>query len=408
MLCRVVNYISRILNFQFNRFMNAPNNIFAELKEVNYQPCLVESLLKFDTADLVDGNLASRSSFILNFMDNEYAVSQWVSPKRTRSFPYARVYDTLHRKNRVTLIPVCKDEGADGDRDFIQWDTISLMSLLNVHVIICYYTNAEKNNRPEQRHKNKITKQVFDYQHIHSELCKLQQYQSSALHWNLEQAENVHQIAQFALTAYQRIGFDLGVAMHSEESFLRRINAIKQSSEKFRELSRQLAAEAQHRETLTDQPKEKVTGEKATVTLKNLLGGEYYFTVDEFFVLDGRVFLVEKKHSAKSKFPSANDIKDAFIKLALFSNINKLTLNEKEMPHFSAVGLTSNTIQGVFHSKMEEEQIAKFFNDNEATEKEQILLRNIVAESQGNNFGVFAINADDVDSLQKNILRQMP
>ena len=34
--------------------------------------------------------------FILTINDkNEIAVSWWVSPKRTRSYPYARVYDTL-------------------------------------------------------------------------------------------------------------------------------------------------------------------------------------------------------------------------------------------------------------------------------------------------------------------------
>jgi len=109
------------------------------------------------------------------------AFSQWVSPKRTRTFPFARVYDTLCRKNRITLIPFCKDEGADGDRDFIQWDTVSLMSLLNVYVIIGYYNKAEKNTRPGQVYKNKISNQIFDYSHVvRSHDCRLS---FSALHW---------------------------------------------------------------------------------------------------------------------------------------------------------------------------------------------------------------------------------
>ena len=69
--------------------------------------------------------------------DNEFAVSWWVSPKRTRSYPYARVYDTLgFSGKKATIIPIIKDEGKDGDRDFLQWDTISLMSLLGVYVIV--------------------------------------------------------------------------------------------------------------------------------------------------------------------------------------------------------------------------------------------------------------------------------
>ena len=40
------------------------------------------------------------------------AVSRWISPKRTRSYPYERVYDTLaFDGKKVTIIPVVKDEG---------------------------------------------------------------------------------------------------------------------------------------------------------------------------------------------------------------------------------------------------------------------------------------------------------
>ncbi|MGC9043411.1 MAG: hypothetical protein ACP5KG_06100, partial [Myxococcota bacterium] len=74
--------------------------------------------------------------------------SWWVSPKRTRSYPDARVYDTLSFEGKkVTIIPIINDEGREGDRDFLQWDTISLMSLLGVYVIIGYYKNAEKSKR---------------------------------------------------------------------------------------------------------------------------------------------------------------------------------------------------------------------------------------------------------------------
>ena len=55
-----------------------------------------------------------------------------------------REYNTLSNGKKITVIPVVKDEGFDGDRDFIQWDTISLMSLLDVYVILAYYSVAEK------------------------------------------------------------------------------------------------------------------------------------------------------------------------------------------------------------------------------------------------------------------------
>lgn len=82
-----------------------------------------------------------------------------VSSKRTRSYPYARVYDRLaFQGKKVTIIPIFKDEGLDGDRDFLQWDTVSLMSLLGVYVIIGYYVSAT----PNPNYKNKITNQRFD------------------------------------------------------------------------------------------------------------------------------------------------------------------------------------------------------------------------------------------------------
>ena len=100
------------------------------------------------------------SVFLLRVDDhNTIAVSWWVSAKRTRSYPYARVYDTLSFSGKkITIIPVMKDEGKQGDRDFLQWDTIALMSLLGVYVIIGYYTDAERS----LRYRHKITKQRFD------------------------------------------------------------------------------------------------------------------------------------------------------------------------------------------------------------------------------------------------------
>ena len=48
------------------------------------------------------------------------AVSCWVSAKRTRSKPFSRVLRMLYQKDmkKITIIPVVKDEGKDGDRDY--------------------------------------------------------------------------------------------------------------------------------------------------------------------------------------------------------------------------------------------------------------------------------------------------
>jgi len=156
--------------------------IFAEIQNMRYKPCLCHELHEYER-DHLDDALSGESNFILNIDNiNKLAISKWVSPKRTRSYPFARVYDTLiFSGKRVTIIPIFKDEGADGDRDFLQWDTVSLMSLFNVHVIISFYNTAEKNIE----YQNKITRQTFDKSHIEQEIQRLLSYQFSALHWNM-------------------------------------------------------------------------------------------------------------------------------------------------------------------------------------------------------------------------------
>lgn len=387
--------------------MSSPDTIFAELKDVRYSTKISTTLEVFGADDFVKGKLASKASFIIRSDKDEYAVSQWVSPKRTRTYPFARVYSTLDKKNRITIIPFCKDEGKDGDRDFIQWDTVALMSLLNVFVIIGYYTTAEKTERPDQNKKHKITNQKFNYNYIYKKLNELQNYHSSVLHWNLQQMEQLSDVARLTLHAYQKISKTTGVQMHGDAGIENRIATAKEGSSRFRDLSRQLAEDAQHRESLTQNPKEKTIGQKVTVTLKNLLGGIYFLTADECFVVNGRVVIIEKKHSKSKSVPSIYDIKDAFIKMALFSNIDKLQFNGADMPHYAAVGLTSENVRGVLHSEMTKTELDIFFAENNFSKKNCSFMLTAIDEARTNNFGLFLMNSDDVADKQIAVLQKL-
>ncbi|MDR2192148.1 MAG: hypothetical protein LBO62_04655, partial [Endomicrobium sp.] len=59
---------------------------------VKYQAFLQEELQDIDF-DKFDINLAA-SSCIVRDKNHSFAVSKWVSPKRTRSYPYERIYNT--------------------------------------------------------------------------------------------------------------------------------------------------------------------------------------------------------------------------------------------------------------------------------------------------------------------------
>ncbi|MEJ5352464.1 MAG: hypothetical protein WHS65_12820 [Melioribacteraceae bacterium] len=249
-------------------------DVLAKITGIKYTPFLCKKLNEYDISNL-DLALNKDATFILNIkQDIKIAVSWWASPKRTRSYPYARVYDSLNfHGKKITIIPAIKDEGLDGDRDFLQWDSVSLMSLLGIYVIISYYNSATKNFR----YQNKITNQKFDILHINEEINNILSYQSDALHWNIQQLNKIAELSNKALDCYKKISDKLDVKLHSFSTAHFRINQLINDKENFMNFSRALAKKAQHRETLTKQPKEKLSGLKATLTIKNYLGGYYYY-----------------------------------------------------------------------------------------------------------------------------------
>ena len=341
-------------------------DILAKITGIEYTPLFCRKLEAFDFEDL-DRALPRNATFILNVdKENKVAVSWWVSAKRTRTYPYVRVYDSLgFAGKKITIIPVMKDEGKQGDRDFLQWDTVSLMSLLDVYVIISYYKDAKSS----ARYTHKITSQRFDTEQIKSEVKKLLSYHSSALHWNIEQIGNVGIVGQKALEAYVRISKKLGVDMHSDISAQRRIAKLLKSKEEFMAFSRDLAEKAQERERQTTQPKEKLSSGKATITIRNYLGGCYYFTSDEAEIIGRDIYLVEGKHSKTNFLPSLVDIKDGLFKMILFTNLEEVGVDNEP---YNPVAVLKLTVEKGFNEK-----------DISKTQKETISILKQEAELNG-------------------------
>lgn len=186
--------------------------IKAEIVEgIKYKPSLKYNLAE---VSLEDFNINSaKSSSLITFEQNRFAVSKWVSPKRTRSYPYERVYNTFSTAKRVTVIPVVKDEGAAGDRDFLQWDTISLMSLLDVFVILAFYETAEKH----RTRTGKITNQKFSNDFVLSKIGQISNYHSSALHWNLNELKGIGAVLGKAKESYLKISGLTQVNFHTSK-----------------------------------------------------------------------------------------------------------------------------------------------------------------------------------------------
>ena len=171
----------------------------------------------------------------------------------------------MGNRKRITVIPIIKDEGYKGDRDFIQWDTISLMSLLDVYVILAYYEEADKH----PTRVNKITNQKFNNHYILSKIAEISHYHSSALHWNLKEIkDSFPSLIDLVKTSHRKISKKLAVIFHNEEGINRFMSQFENDVEEFMKTSRDKAKKAQYREINTVQPKEALsTLTKATITI---------------------------------------------------------------------------------------------------------------------------------------------
>lgn len=357
-------------------------DIYADVNGIKYNIHNASDLkeISFDNFDINK----IPSYCLINNNGANFAISKWVSPKRTRSYPFERVYNILSVSKKVTVIPIIKDEGLKGDRDFIQWDTVSLMSLLNIYVIFAYYSKAEKHRTRE----NKITKQQFDNKYIISKIEEMNNYHSSALHWNLKETKDtLPNLIEKVKKAYAEIGSQIGVKFHNISGIEKFKKQFKKGIHEFMQISRQKAQEAQYREKQTIQPKEVLmTATKATITINNYLGGLYYFTTDEVVIQNKTLLLIESKHSKNSKLPSLGDIKDGLLKIILYCNFENVCIGNNKYKTKPVLKLTSTKLKGRLTSNDGVNENTIFFNKNSLNIKQKELIKKLFAEGRENNF----------------------
>lgn len=355
--------------------------ITGKITGIKYKVFLSDDLEKIEAKNF-NINSAPTASIIVDGKHN-FAISKWVSPKRTRSYPYERVYNTLNTSKKITVIPIIKDEGAAGDRDFLQWDTVSLMSLLDVYVIFAYYNKADKV-------ENKITNQKFDNKYILQKIKEIEEYHSSALHWNINELKtNFHNILKKVVLSYTAIEKRTKVRLHGIKGLQNFQDKIGQDVSLFMDFSRVKATKAQAREFATRQPKENLTTlSKAKITITNYLGGNYFFTVDEIIVTKEKLFLLEGKHSVNALLPSKGDIKDGLLKMILYCNLVETKVDGKNIVCRPILELTSTKLKGQITSNSSEEEITNFLEANSFNEGQREIIERLLKETKSNNFTI--------------------
>jgi hypothetical protein len=353
------------------------------IRGVSYRTYLADKLKEIDF-DVFDINTANTCGLIKT-TTTELAYSQWVSPKRTRSYPFARIYHTYNSSKVLTIIPVIKDEGKDGDRDRIQYSTISWMNLLNVYIVLAYYQTADKSTRKEQIKKDKLSNQRFNNDFVKSQIQEIIDYRQSALHWNKNLFEQrFTQIFEQALNCYDYISRETGVKVHSRQGMDDYLQQIIEEFEEFRNISLKGSQSASKREALTSHKLEYlVDGLKATFSIENYLGGVYYLTPDEIFYENDTYVIQESKNTSKAALPKLPDIQDGLFKLILFSNLDNLILNNRAVSFIAKLKLTGNNVISSLTLPASSRDIEEFLRVNTRVfnEKEKQIIKKLDLEA---------------------------
>jgi len=384
------NVIKKFLSGIFPQLFGEKTEMFLNfegfIKDVQYKAFLTEDLPEYEFAEF-DINQAGTSGKLL-LPNGEFAFSKWVSPKRTRSYPFERLYNTFNSPARLTIIPILKDEGLDGDLDRIQYSTISWMNLLNVYIVLAFYDKAVKNVRPLQLARNKITNQEFNTSSVNEQILRISQYKQSALHWNRTLVEdNFVNIYKYALDSYENISKLTGVRMHARNVQEQYLATIMRDFVNFKDISLRGSRGASVRETQTSHGFEYLSdGLKATFKIENYLGGTYYLTADEI-IKDGDTYIIqESKNSTKGFLPGISDIKDGLFKLILYSNLHSLHLDSEPVNFRSRLKLTSKKVRGFLSMPTNEDKIGMFLEENKGnySAREAEIIYNLNLESSNN------------------------
>ena len=365
------------------------------IKDVSYQAHLTTDLMAFELSDF-DVNTAA-SFGVISHQNMRVAYSKWTSPKRTRTYPFARLYNTYNEQKIVTIIPVMKDEGADGDLDKIQYSTISWMNLLNVYIVLAYYERADKNRSATQKNREKLTNQKLNSKTVQDQIKSIVSYKQSALHWNRTLFEN--QFAdtyEKAIAAYETISAKTKVRVHPRDAKRQYLNTIKRDYQQFRDISLKGSQGAALRESKTTHAQEYLEdGGKSIFLIENYLGGVYHLTADEV-LREGRKYVIqESKNSTKNFLPSLSDIKDGLFKLILFANLHTLKTNGRDVKFSTRLKLTGYRVKGSILFPCPVAELDSFAKANKVAKSQLGVLKRLNLEALHNRNLTIQIGANN-------------
>lgn len=349
------------------------------VKRIDYDPQLRTGLLPKLDFDTMDINDASPCGMLVFDEESMFPFCKWLSPKPSRSYGPARTYRTYHLSKMVTVIPVLKDEGGGSqNNDRMTFTTLSRMNLMNVHIALAWYESAQ----PHASRANCITDQRLNQPFVVGLLQEIKRYKLSAHHWNeMHFKRDYAQVYRRAVESYQEIGQRYDLVMHSAANHLRLLEQAmvdgRFSIDAFAERSLRRSFRSSRSEAATLHELEYLSdGRKASIELKNFLGGRYHLTADEVFWEGDRLILQESKNS-KGRLPSLDAVRDALFKNILFMSIGNLYLDGAEIPFETRVKLTGNLRGGLELPADDRRKITVFAEQNQLSQ-DQVQMLNLL------------------------------
>lgn len=356
----------------------------AFIDRVHYRPCVPppQPLPRYEPATFDVG--AARSVGLLG-KDVAYAV--WNSPKRTRSYPLARTYHTLHYPRRVAVVPVIKDEGAQGANDRLNAMTFDWLSLFDIHIVLAWYEKAEAGPRP-----GRLGAQRLAAEYVRATLQEALAHPGTAAEWNrLHFERDFGRIFTAAVESYGRIAQETGVELHPADDHMQALhNTVRWGQADlaaFRQATLPASQLAANRESVTEHALEDLQdplGGKGSFTITDRLGGWYHLTADEVLYDGGQFIIQEAKNTTRAALPAHDDVVDGLFKLMLYSNMDELVLAEEYVEFGTRLRLTGR-VEGRLELPASPQQIAAFAGDNLLTAGELKLLRQLDEETRHNH-----------------------
>ncbi len=271
--------------------------------------------------------------------DKVVAISVWTTPKRTKTYPFPRVYSTLgHDGKKITIIPVQASYGKYGDDNKLQPGTISWMSGLGVYVIIGVFTKAKmrpkgktaanaKEGKPNTQGKSVFTDFEFDNDGLDDQINEIVSECPKVEDWNQKQLLKIPALLGIAIAHNRRLGQELQVDVRSFKPLEKKVKVWKTDIPTYLSDCDKESKGAQHREFSSDQKLENVPGEKGKFNVDMGNSKMIFLTADSVSVDEKKktIEILEGKHSTKGKFPGENDVLDALFKLMIFKK-SKITI----------------------------------------------------------------------------------